>query len=135
MNIFAATRLNSVVQFITLLIVFIFVLALTYFTTRFIGSYQKNLGVNSNFKVIDGYRISNTKYIQIIQVGKKYLVIAVSKDNVELLTELTEDEIFFREVSEDAKEPFEKIFEKVKSKTKKLKENSSVIKDKMRKKQ
>ena len=88
MNIFAATRLNSVVQFITLLIVFIFVLALTYFTTRFIGSYQKNLGVNSNFKVIDGYRISNTKYIQIIQVGKKYLVIAVSKDNVELLTEL-----------------------------------------------
>ena len=37
-----SSRLEAFAQLFTLLIVFIFVLAATYFATRFVGNYQKN---------------------------------------------------------------------------------------------
>lgn len=105
---------NSVLQLFTVLIIFVIVLFLTYATTRFIGSYQKTSNANTNFKVIDTYRVSNTKYMQIIQVGKKYLVIAVCKDTIVTLTEVSEEDIKIPEYG-NGKDVFSKILEKVKS--------------------
>lgn len=106
--------LNSVLQFITLIIVFVFVLFITYGTTRFIGSYQKTVGKTTNFDIIETYRISNTKYIQIIRVGAKYLVISVCKDSITMLTELSGDEIEIPEITNNM-DSFSKILEKVKN--------------------
>lgn len=105
---------GSILQFITLIIVFVIVLFITYGTTRFIGSYQRSAGATTNFDIIDTYRISNTKYIQIIRVGKKYLAISVCKDNITMLTELSEDEITIPEITKNM-DSFSKILEKVKS--------------------
>ena len=88
--IMAASRVNSFVQFITLLIVFVIVLFLTYYTTKFVGNYQKVSNRYTNFEVVETYRISNNKYIQIIKVSGKYILISVTKDNVTMLTELDE---------------------------------------------
>lgn len=106
--------INSILQFITLIIVFGFVLFITYGTTRFIGSYQKTAGKTTNFDIIETYRISNTKYIQIIRVGTKYLVISVCKDRITTLTELSEEEITIPE-STNNMDSFSKILEKVKN--------------------
>lgn len=114
MYIAVTSGVNSVIQFITLLVVFVIVLFLTYATTRFIGNYQKASTEHSNFKVIDTYRISNTKYIQIIQVGKKYLVISVCKDSISILAEVSEEDITIPEYS-SPQESFSKILEKFKS--------------------
>lgn len=114
MHIAVTSGVNSVVQFITVLIIFVIVLFLTYATTRFIGNYQKAGTENSNFKIIDTYRVSNNKYIQIIQVGKKYLVISVCKDSITMLAEVLEEEIKIPEYG-NSQESFSKILEKIKS--------------------
>lgn len=105
---------SSILQFVTLVIVFVFVLFITYGTTRFVGSYQKAAGAAKNFDIIETYRISNTKYIQIIRVGTKYLAISVCKDNITMLTELSEDEITIPEATKN-RDSFSKIFEKIKN--------------------
>lgn len=114
MHIAVTSGVNSVVQFITVLIIFVIVLFLTYATTRFIGNYQKAGTENSNFKVIDTYRVSNNKYMQIIQVGKKYLVISVCKDSITMLAEVLEEDIKIPEYG-NSQESFSKILEKIKS--------------------
>lgn len=46
-----------------------------------------------NIEVIETFRIANNKYLQIIRTADKYLVIAVCKDSITMLTELSEDSI------------------------------------------
>ena len=111
MYIVASTGLDGVVQLITLIIIFILILFLCYWTTRFIGGYQKSALKSTNFEVIEAFRISNTKFIQIIRIGEKYLVISVCKDSINLLTELSKDEVVIQEKKEDIS--FSKILEKV----------------------
>ena len=85
--------LDAVVQFLTVLIIFIAVLALTYFTTRWTANYQKEKLAGRNVEVIETFRLTTNKYIQIVRTGKKYLVLALCKDTVTMLTELDEEEI------------------------------------------
>lgn len=87
------STLENVGRFILVLIIFILVLAMTFFSTSFIANFQKNKIINGNIKVIETFQIAQNKYIQIISVGKKYYSIAVSKDNVTLLGELSEEDI------------------------------------------
>lgn len=78
---------------ICVLLVFLFVLAITALTTRWIGGYQKNQFSNKNLHIIETFRISNNKYIEILKLGEVYLVIAVCKDNVSILAKLTKEEL------------------------------------------
>lgn len=84
---------SSSAQFITVLLIFLFVVAITYFTTRYIAGYQKNLIRTGKMELVESLRISNNKYLQIVKTGNKYLVIAVCKDTVTFLTELEESEL------------------------------------------
>lgn len=88
---------NNVFQLIGLLIVFILILVVTYYTTRFVAGVKTGVTKNSNFKVLETYRLSQNKYLQLIQIGTKYFVIAVSKDNVNFLAELNENDIYLAE--------------------------------------
>ena len=71
---------ESFFRLMGVLLIFVFVLALTYFCTRWIARYQGNLHTTKNIKIIETYRITNNKYIQIVEVGAVCLVIAVCKD-------------------------------------------------------
>ena len=86
-------RAESFTQFLTVMLVFVLVLAITYLTTRFVGNYQKARSVNRNFEVIETYRITNGKYLQIVKIGEKYVVIGIGKDNVTSICELSADDI------------------------------------------
>ena len=86
-------RAESFTQFLTVILVFLLVLALTYFTTRFVGNYQKARSVNRNFEVIETFRITNGKYLQIVKIGEKYMVIGIGKDNITSICELSADDI------------------------------------------
>ena len=63
---------NSYLQFMTVLIMFVFVLAITYFTTKWIAGYQQSKGAGANLEVIESFRLADNKYVQIIRVGQKY---------------------------------------------------------------
>ena len=122
MYVIAASGTNSFVQFITLIVVFVIVLFITYYTTKFIGNYQKVSNKNSNFKIIESYRLSNTKYLQIIQIGNKYLAISVCKDSITTLTELSEEEVKIPEYT-STQESFAQIFDKIKGNIKQIDKN------------
>ena len=46
-----------------------------------------------NIKVIETYKIAPSKYIQIIQIGKKQYAIGVTKEQITFLSELEEDQL------------------------------------------
>lgn len=82
---------GSISQLITVFIIFIFVLAITVFATRFVGGYQKLNGMNKNLEVIETTRITNNKFLQIIRAGEKYFVIGVGKDEISMLVEIDKE--------------------------------------------
>lgn len=104
---------DSYLQFITVLLLFVFVLVITYATTRWISGYQKNKAVYGNLELVETLRIANNKYIQIVRVGKKYLAIAVGKDEVHMLSELEQDDLTFYD-SQTKELDFGSILEKFK---------------------
>lgn len=91
-----SSKWESFFQLIGILLIFLFVLVITYFTTRWIAQYQQGMVKNKNIQVVETFRVSNNKFIQIIQVGKKYLVISVCKDVINILTELREEELVWK---------------------------------------
>lgn len=96
----STSSLKSIGQLICVVLLFLFVLALAYAAARIAGSFQSNVtNKNSNFQVIEVFRLSNSKIIEIIKIGNRYLALAICKDNVTVLTELNESEIKEKESS------------------------------------
>ena len=110
--ILLSSSLNSFLQLLGAIIIFGFVLIITYFTTKWVGGFQKTQMKSRNLQVIDTMRIANNKFVQIIKVGEKYLVIAVGTDEVTMLTELPEEQV--KEITQDSREDFQDILNKLK---------------------
>lgn len=109
------SRLEAFAQLLTLLVVFIFVLGLTYFATRWAGNMQKNRLSGSNIKILETMRVSNTKYIQIVKIGEKCFAMAICKDSMSYLCEVDEKDLTY--ISDDNKinsDGFKAILEKFK---------------------
>lgn len=113
--------LNSMIELITVLVIFVFVLLLTYYVTRWIAGYQKTRLSQGNLSIVEAIRVSNNQTIQIIRAGKdKYLVVAVGKEQTTLLATMTKEEL--DEISEPPiqnglpGESFQEIFDKLKDK-------------------
>ncbi len=86
--------LNSMLELITVLLIFLFVLALTYYVTRWIAGYQRTRTARGNLSVIEAIRVANNQYIQILRAGTdKYLVVGIGKDRITLLATLSEEEL------------------------------------------
>lgn len=85
--------IESVFKLIGLIILCVIIIVASYFTTKFVGRKQMGHYARSNFKSLDIYRVNGNKYLQIIQVGKKYFCISVTKDNISLISELNEEDI------------------------------------------
>ena len=116
------SRLSSFAQLITLFLVFIFVLALTYFSTMWMAKQQKQQFKCTNIEVVETFRISNTKYIQIVRVGSKYVAISVCKDTVTMLAELEESEL---ELGQEQGNSFNVDFREVLKKVKEMNKRKS----------
>lgn len=89
----AASTGDSIGQFITVLILFVGVLALTALTTKWIAGYQKTQMSNRNMEMIETMRIGNNKYIQILRIGKKYIAVAHGKDTITMLSEIPKEDL------------------------------------------
>lgn len=112
-----STRLESIWQLFTITVIFLVVLAVTYYTTKLIAKLQKNNVYNRNIEVIETYKLTANKYIQIVKTGDKYLVIAIAKDSVTMLTELNGDQLEILNTGTDTTgdtQSFSDIFNKLK---------------------
>ncbi|GFI01992.1 MAG: flagellar biosynthetic protein FliO [Lachnospiraceae bacterium] len=108
------TRMDSYIQFMTVLTLFVFVLIVTYLVTRWIARYQKGRAGLGNLEIVETCRVSPNKYVQIIRAGKRYLVVAIGKDEIHMLSELSEEEIDLQENGQEQTLDFASVFDRVK---------------------
>ena len=70
-----------------------------------------------NIKIIETCRISQTKYIQIVQIGGRYVAIAVSKDQVTSLGDVNKENLIIKDETQE-NVSFKDILEKFKGEKK-----------------
>ena len=122
MNVIFAVGLESIFRLIAALVMFVLVLAACYFTTIWIGNYQKGRTGKGNIEVLEVHRLANNKCIEIVRIGRQYYVLAVSKDHVEKIGMVDETELEIPEQgSAPVYEDFSQILEKFKQYYKKEK--------------
>ena len=85
--------IESVVRFLVVLFIFLFVCVLTYFGTRFIATVQKGQMNCTNIDVVETFRIAPNKYVQIIRIADEYVAICVCKDTVTFLTKVDQGQL------------------------------------------
>ncbi|MBQ9277072.1 MAG: flagellar biosynthetic protein FliO [Lachnospiraceae bacterium] len=80
---------HSFANILSLLLIFVLVLAMAYFSTKFIAKFQAgNINNKSNIKIIESYRIGNNKFIAIVKIGDDYYAIALGKEEVTFIDKL-----------------------------------------------
>ena len=106
---------GSFIQFLTVFILFILVLFICAFTTKFVAGFQKNKMLSGNIHVLETFKIATNKYIQIVRIGDKVFAIGIGKDSVTLLGELNEETLILKETSEFEGMDFKSVLDKVKN--------------------
>lgn len=118
MMLLSMEALGGIARFITVLVLFIIVLWVTWAVTKWTAGYQKGKWSGGNIEMLESFRIASDKYVQIIRVADKYLAVAVGKDNVTFLAQLDESALVMREDTAGLKMNFQEILEKVREKKK-----------------
>ena len=121
MGLLVSGNLDSFVRLITTLLIFVFVLFITFWTSKFIAGYQKQKMLTGNMEVVETLGIGQGKYLQIIRAGEQYFLIAIGKDTVNFVAQLNPEEL---NLKEEALMPsqyvdFKSILEKAKNTRKK----------------
>lgn len=88
-----SSSVESFLKLISVLLVFVFVLAITYVVTRWVGGYQKVRMKSKNLQIIETIPAGNNKTICLLKAGTEYLVVSVGKDEIHPLMTLTEDQL------------------------------------------
>ena len=91
--ILTSSKVDGWAQLITVLLIFVAVLALTAYTTKYIAKVQRQTGMSGNLEVLETIRISGTKYIQLVRIGDTYVAMAVCKDTVTKLCEIPKEQL------------------------------------------
>lgn len=114
--------MESFLKLIATLLIFIFVLAITYLCTKWISNYQKVKFKSGNLQIIETIPAGNNKMICLVKAGMQYLVVAVGKDEIHLLSSLTEEQLTdlsFKNIPQDGmgiNESFSEIMDRFKEK-------------------
>lgn len=116
MIVATSNSLENIIQLLCSILIFIFVLAITYFVTRWIGTYQKKQNENRNMQVIETMRVANNKYIQIIRIAEVYLVVSICKDTMVTLARLESEDIDKLQIpdGDNHVDSFQEILKKIK---------------------
>ena len=68
MLLVSTSKIDSVAQLLTVILLFVVVLGATWLTTRYVAGVQKGKMKGSNFEVIDTFRLTQNKYVQILKM-------------------------------------------------------------------
>lgn len=80
---------RSFVNILSLLLIFVLVLVMAYFSTKFVAKIQaNNINNKSNIRIIESYRLGNNKFIAIVKIGGDYYAIALGKEEVTFIDKL-----------------------------------------------
>lgn len=83
------------------LFIFVGVLVLTSYATKWIAGYQKMQMAGRNLEIIETMRISSNKYLAVIRAGSgHYYVVGVGKDEITMIGEIPSEELVVTSPSE-----------------------------------
>ncbi len=106
------STLASFIKLVFLLIVFVLILVVTYYFTRWYARNGAGTRKTRNIEVLESYLLGPGKSISIIRVGEHFLAVSIAKEQVTVLTELSDDELDFTKEIPEAM-PFADAFKKV----------------------
>lgn len=84
---------ESFLKLIVTMLIFVFVLVITYLTTKWIGGYQKVRMKSKNLQIIETIPAGANKTISLVKAGNVYLVVAIGKDEIHPLATLSEEQL------------------------------------------
>lgn len=88
-----ASTFDSVFQILGLLVLFIIIIIAAYYVTKWTSKLSAGVTQTRNITIIETFKISTTKYVQIIKIADKYIAIGVSKDNITMLGEVNPESL------------------------------------------
>lgn len=105
------------------LLIFAGVLALTYFTTRYIAKLQRTRLTDGNISVIECQQLAANKNLYLVKIGEEYYALATGKDTVSVIGKvdssgliLPEENPATDETTGERKESFQQVLERFKLK-------------------
>ena len=113
---------NSILQLLGLILVFVAILFAAFYVANWIGKTGMGVNLNRNISLVEVYRISQNQSIQIVKIADKYYALAISKEKVDLITEIEEDKLNFEKKQMDVLD-FKEILAKAKNKIVKVDDN------------
>lgn len=99
--------LEMAFQLIFLIFVFVVVIFLAYYSTKFIAGAKIKTMTKNNMKVIETISIG-VHHIHIIQVNKQYFLISSSKEGIRILSEINGEDLIINDDNNINELPFEK---------------------------
>ena len=87
-------RDNSLYNVISLILIFIFILVLAYFTAKLTAKLQSNsINKKANIKVVESFRLGGNKFISIVKIGEDFYALGFGKDEITMIDKLDKDNI------------------------------------------
>ena len=91
--------IKEMFEIVLLIFIFIGILALTYFVTKKMASFNKQMGFNKNMEMIEVIQLMQGQYLYIVKVGTQYhLIGSTQKGSICYCTRLEENELDLQEV-------------------------------------
>lgn len=125
------STLASFFKLIMLLIVFVLILVASYYFTKWYARSGFIKNQSPNIRIVETFPMGPGKQICIIRLGDRYAAIAVCKDTITYLMELSEEQLIFeqRQLPEgDFRDIFGDMLKKKFTKTEKGYDNESMEK-------
>jgi flagellar protein FliO/FliZ len=118
----APNLLAQIWNLVILIIAFVAIVALAYFSIRLMGRAKNTRGLGGNIKVIEAAGLGFQNTVQLVKAGDKYFLIGVSRTGITLIGEVDGASLNFNKQAA-AQMPFENVLSKLFNKDKAEKED------------
>ena len=115
--------MDNFIKLVVSVLIFVFVLFLTYITTKYVAKIQNVRMSSSNISIVESQKLSANKGLYIVKIGQEYYALATGKDTVNVIGKLDSSGLNLPEENPSADgnhgggaESFERILEKFKLK-------------------
>lgn len=101
--------IKEIISLIMSVLGIIFVLFLTYFSTKWLSIKASSITKSKYMNIVDKIILGQNKYIAIVEISNKYYLMSVTDNNINIIKDLDELELSTLENTSETKE-FDKIF-------------------------
>jgi len=92
-----STLAPPVGQFFSIFILIIAVCALAYYTTRLLGAARYGRYGRRNIEIVESMGVGPQSFVHILRVGEKYVLIGVTRNQINAITELDKEQLSLTE--------------------------------------